>query len=98
MAAESKLEKYARRRVLAAGGGMYKWVCPGRRGAPDNIVFWERGVVDIVEFKAPGEELSPKQKEFIQELIDIGCRVRVLHTQDQVDLWISFRAPTKPKP
>lgn len=40
MAAESKIEGYLRREIAKLGGACEKFVSPGVRGRPDNIVMW----------------------------------------------------------
>jgi hypothetical protein len=97
VARESNLEKYAREQITASGGLMRKWTCPGRRGAPDDLVFWRFPMIDLVEFKAPGEQLDPLQIDFHIELEALGWHVWLLDSKEAVDRWISHRAPIRHK-
>ncbi len=84
---ESKIEKALRLRVEKKGGVCLKWVCPGKRGAPDRIIILPRRSWDgyavapeirFVETKAPGKKLSPSQKLFHAMLKRLGCDVKVI--------------------
>ena len=78
MAEESDLERDCRADVLHAGGLLWKWVSPGRRGVPDDILILPGCPVVFVEFKAPGGKLRPEQQSCIDALESRGKRVWVI--------------------
>jgi hypothetical protein len=87
---ESTLERYFVQRVLAAGGETRKMVWPGRRHAPDRIVFWPKGISDLVELKAPGEKPRPGQVREHARLKKLGHGVHVFSTKREVDIYVSI--------
>ena len=82
---EKSVESYLRKRVKAAGGKAYKWVCPGCRGVPDRVVCLPGGRVELVELKTVGGRLSPLQELEHERLCRMGCAPWVLWTREQVD-------------
>lgn len=58
--AEGRIENYLRRRVREEGGQIRKLRWIGRRGAPDNMIWWSGGRLAFVECKAAGEEIDPR--------------------------------------
>lgn len=81
---ENTIEGFLRKRVRAAGGKCYKFVCPGHIGAPDRICIFPGGRAYFVETKAPGGEPRPSQLAFHRELAALGVTVRVIDTQEKV--------------
>ena len=74
---ETDVESWARKKIAEAGGLMLKWVSPGIRGVPDDIVFWPGNVVHFIEFKTD-ERVAPDQyrQNFMhQRLEHYGWRV-----------------------
>lgn len=65
---ERELEGDARDQIKAVGGLMLKWVSPGKKGVPDDLVFWPEGVIHLIEFKKPGEDLRADQALVHKEL------------------------------
>lgn len=49
--AERDIERYFRQLVANEGGITRKWVSPGQRGVPDQVVGWPNGVTHYVELK-----------------------------------------------
>lgn len=82
---ERDIEKYLREQVKAAGGRAYKWTSPGNNGVPDRIVILPGGRVVFIELKAPGGK--PTQLQLVQhkQLRELGCRVLIIDSKDQVD-------------
>lgn len=85
---ENTIERYLRKRVRAAGGKCYKFICPGHIGAPDRLCIFPGGRIFFVETKAPGGEPRPSQLAFHRELAAIGVTVRVIDTRDKVNDFI----------
>ena len=91
MAKESDIEKYTRRRVAEAGGRMLKFVSPGLRGVPDDIVVWPGGEVHFLEFKRPGEKPKPEQENLFRELAGLGANVTVVDSIQSSDTYVQSR-------
>ena len=85
---ENTIEGYLRKRVRAAGGKCYKFVCPGHIGAPDRICIFPGGRIFFAETKAPGGKPRPAQLAFHRELAALGVTVRVIDTRDKVIAFI----------
>lgn len=84
---ERTVESYLKRRVKELGGRCYKWSSPGRRGAPDQIIFLMEKIW-FVEVKSPTGELSRLQEMFKKELIDCHGHFVVVNSKDSVDQWL----------
>jgi hypothetical protein len=78
--------------VEAIGGECYKWTSPGCKGVPDRIVLLPSadrfGIgpprMIFVETKAPDGVLKSWQTRCHQRLRELGFRVEVLWTIEQV--------------
>ena len=84
---ERQVECYLCRCVQRVGGRAYKWTSPGCCGVPDRLVFFPKGVIIPVELKAPGrkENLSKPQQLQAKRLSEMGTKVYVLSTREEVD-------------
>ena len=82
---EARLVKAVRR----LGGRAYKWVSPGNVGVPDRIVIWPGGDIEFVELKTEVGRVSPIQEVQIKRLQALGCKIRVLYGDDDVDAYLS---------
>lgn len=85
---EKPIENYLRKRVKEAGGAVYKWVSPGNRGVPDDLVFFS-GMVFLVEAKSTTGVPSKLQLLQHRRLAGLGFDVVVLNSKEKVDQWIS---------
>jgi hypothetical protein len=85
MTRESDIEKHLIKRVAERGGHAYKFRSPQRNGVPDRICILPRHSIIFCELKAPGEAPRPDQAREHQRLRDLGCKVLVLDTKQQVD-------------
>jgi hypothetical protein len=97
---ESIIESYLVQEVERRGGICEKHVSPGRRSVPDRLVTW-RGVMDLVETKAPGEKARKDQERDHERRADLGILVWLLDTHAKVDAYIQSRHhvwPHAPKP
>jgi hypothetical protein len=102
---ESKIEGYLRAEIAKLGGWMEKHVSPGTRGPPDNIVMWGAlhknayvigfGValplVEFIETKAPGGELSVLQQRDHERRRAMGFQVHVIWTMEQAEAYLKSR-------
>jgi hypothetical protein len=84
---ESEIERHLVKRVKERGGVPYKFVSPQRKGVPDRLCALPGGVVVFCELKAPGQEPRPDQAREHQRLRDLGCKVLVLDSKQQIDFW-----------
>ncbi len=85
---ERELEKDAREQIKAQGGLMLKWVSPGKKGVPDDIVFWPRGVIHLIEFKKPGEDLKPHQVLVHEDLAVFKPPIFVISTHGELNIYL----------
>ncbi len=90
---ESAIERADRDFVKARGGLLLKFVSPGRRGVPDDLLLLpvapeHRATVALyfrfVEYKAPGEEPEPHQLREHERLRQLGYRVDVIDGKNQL--------------
>ena len=74
---ESSVETNICAAVKSRGGVAWKWVSPGRRGVPDRICIFPKGIIIFVELKRPGlkDGRSEQQKKVFRILQKLGCNV-----------------------
>ena len=81
-------EKYIEEKLVIAvkanGGICWKFVSPGTAGVPDRIVLMRSGRIGFVEVKAPGEKPRPLQKLRIKTLQDLGFKIFVIDSPEQI--------------
>lgn len=84
---EGRIEGYLRRRVKEEGGEIRKLRWIGRRGGPDDLIWFSGGRLAFVECKAPGEEVDWRsvQGREIRRMHDDGLEVYVVSSFEQVD-------------
>lgn len=87
---EASVENYLRRRVKETGGRYRKLKWIGRRGAPDQLIWWTWPHVALVECKAEGKHIEPgsQQEREVNRLLDDGWPVYVVNCRYDVDLMI----------
>ena len=85
---ESNVEGYLKSEISKLGGLCRKWVSPGARGIPDQIVMMPGARIWFVELKAPGKKPRPQQAKRHRELKALGFEVRVLDTIEKVKMFI----------
>lgn len=83
--AENYVERYLIARVQELGGDTRKVVYQGRKGSPDRWCFLPGGKLVIVECKSSVGQLSRQQAREIEWLTEIGQKVYVAYTREQVD-------------
>ena len=70
--------------VKKIGGLALKFVSPGFDGVPDRIVLLHGGKIGFVEVKAPGEKPRPLQLARHRLLNQLGFKVYVLDSVEQI--------------
>jgi hypothetical protein len=106
---ESKIEGYLRAEIAKLGGTSEKFVSPGKRAVPDQLVSWGgyslngiftherdenggyRPVVEFIETKAPGGELSVLQQRDHERRRAMGFQVHVIHTMALAEEYLRSR-------
>ena len=84
--AEGKVEDYLRKRVKAEAGQARKLRWIGRRGAPDELVWFGAPLRQaLFECKSEDGELSKLQRREIDRMRDDGWLVFVVSTHEEVD-------------
>ena len=81
---EHEIEDFATTRFAEMGHVLLKFVSPGFPGTPDRIVLLNDGRQFFIEFKAPGGRLRRAQPTVIKMLRDMGHRVEIIDTFEQV--------------
>ena len=81
---EKSLERLLVRRVTDMGGLALKFVSPGMAGVPDRLLLLPDGKIAFVEMKAPGKEPSPLQRLRHEQLRDLGFRVYVVDSKEDI--------------
>ena len=94
---EGIVEGYLRDQCQAHNALCYKFVSPGYRGVPDDIVIYD-GKTVYVETKSATGDLQVIQKKRIADMKAHGADVRVCHTRKSIDDMLSNLIPSyKPK-
>lgn len=88
---ESCIEKYLKREVRRAGGVAEKFVSPGRKNVPDQIVTWVYPMMDYVELKATGEKPNAGQRRDHARRRRRGYSVFVIDSKAGVDRFVLLR-------
>jgi hypothetical protein len=92
---EADHETWAGDEIQKAGGLQVKITFPGRRGAPDDIVFWPGAFKDLVEYKRRSGVLSHNQEVVHELLAKFGVTVWLLYTREETLRYISVRRPKR---
>lgn len=87
---EKIVERHLYVRMKALGGKAYKWVSPGSAGVPDRICCFPDGQVELVELKGKGGSLTPLQHKKFTELVNLGKRIWVLWSRNEVEAFIDY--------
>lgn len=85
---EKEIETYLRNSIREMGGVAFKFVTPGNDGVPGRLVCLPGGRVVFVELKAPGQRPRPLQIHQIGRLKQLGFRVEVIDSKEQVDKFV----------
>lgn len=82
---EKQIESYFKAQVKKYGGVPEKFVSPGRRSVPDQIVSAPGGRVWFAEIKRPGGKPTVKQEADHARRRAMGFTVYVCSTKEEVD-------------
>lgn len=86
---EVKIEQKLREKVKKLGGRAYKFVSPGQAGVPDRLIVLPGGKVGFAELKKPGGRPRKLQKMQIKFLQNLGCKVMVIDSEEQINKFIN---------
>ena len=81
---EKQIEKKLILMVKQQKGLALKFVSPGFAGMPDRLVILPDGIIAFVELKAPGKKPRPLQLSRHRLLRDLGFKVYVIDSVDQI--------------
>lgn len=82
---ENEIEKALVNKVKIHGGLCLKFTSPSMTGIPDRIILLPKGKIGFVETKRPGGEPRPIQKKRIRQFKNLGFKVYVLDSKDNID-------------
>ncbi|MGO3752001.1 MAG: VRR-NUC domain-containing protein [Peptoniphilaceae bacterium] len=82
---EREIEKALVDKIKIHGGLCLKFTSPSMTGIPDRIILLPKGKIGFVETKRPGGEPRPIQKKRIRQFKNLGFKVYVLDTKENID-------------
>lgn len=82
---EKEIESALVKRVKENEGLCLKFTSPSMTGIPDRIILLPKGKIGFVETKRPGGEPRPIQKKRIRQFKDLGFKVYVLDSKENID-------------
>jgi hypothetical protein len=85
---ESVIEKYLVEEVSKIGGVAEKFTSPNRRGVPDRLILFPKGVLFFVEVKSCGKVPTKIQLRDHQKRRNMGFEVFVVDSKKSVDEFI----------
>jgi hypothetical protein len=85
---ESKVETYLTEQVESVGGLCEKHVSPGRRAAPDRLITWPSGTMELVETKAPRKKPREEQVRDHERRARRRVKVYVIDTLAKVQAYM----------
>ena len=81
---EKTIEEHLTHAVRLMGGLAPKFVSPGLDGVPDRLILLPGGKAAFAELKAPGKTLRPLQAVRKRQLENLGFRVFVIDSTEQI--------------
>ena len=81
---EKQIEQKLVRAVRAVGGLAPKFVSPGLDGVPDRLILLPGGHLAFAELKALGQRPRPLQQRRIGQLRQLGFRVYIIDSINQI--------------
>lgn len=86
---EKKLERNLQKRIKEIGGKAYKFTSPNCTGVPDRLIIFN-GRFCFAEIKSTGGKLSARQILEIKKLRELGAKVFVVYTPQDIEKIINF--------
>lgn len=81
---EKQIEQKLVQAVKKKGGLCLKFVSPNFDGMPDRLILLPGGKIAFAELKAPGKKPRPLQLARHKTLINLGFRVYVIDSAEQI--------------
>ncbi len=81
---ERSVERKLTEAVRHSGGLALKFISPNLNGVPDRLLLFPGGRMAFAEVKAPGEKPRPLQMHRIARLRELGFRVYVIDSVEQI--------------
>ena len=82
---EKEIEQALVKKINDRKGLCIKFTSPSMTGIPDRIILLPKGKIGFVETKRPGGEPRPIQKKRIRQFKDLGFKVYVLDSKENID-------------
>ena len=82
---ENEIEKALIDKVKLHEGLCLKFISPSMTGISDRIILLPKGKIGFVETKRPGGGPRPIQKKRIKQFKNLGFKVYVLDTKENID-------------
>jgi hypothetical protein len=83
-------EKWLERAVgefVTDGGGAAIKMLPVLTGLPDRLILWPGGIVEFVELKSTGKNITRKQRAVAEMLLRLGFRYTVIDNEIKLKQW-----------
>lgn len=81
---EKELEAKFKKRVEKHGAKVWKFVSPGKAGAPDRIILIPKGKCIFAEIKRPNEKPRKLQNHIMRNLRNLGFDVWVIDAENAI--------------
>jgi len=82
---EGKIERYLKKKIESKGGLALKLTTPGFTGIPDRLLLLPGGEICFAETKSSTGKLSPRQEYVKKQLEQLGFKVYVINSKEQVN-------------
>jgi hypothetical protein len=87
MRMEREIEQYFVWTVQRMGGVTYKFRALNCKGVSDRIACLPGGATWFVELKAPNGRLSPLQRKFAEDMVQLNQNYACLWNKSEIDEW-----------
>jgi len=93
---EREIEQYFVWAVQRVGGVTYKFRALNCKGVSDRIACLPGGATWFVELKAPNGRLSPLQRKFAEDMVQLNQNYACLWNKSEIDEWTFGLTKTTP--